>query len=105
MVTVTTYAELEAAVLRDEPQLRLESYAKQFYEKKAGDMIGGGVVGALPGLLVAGPLGAAVGAVIGAAAGNSGLTDDSSQRDIARFLMRYYRKSSTGINYIELTHR
>lgn len=105
MVTVTTYAELEAAVLRDEPQIRLEAHAKQYYEKKVGDLIGGGVVGALPGLLVAGPIGAAIGAVVGAAIGNGALNGDPSERDIAKFLARYYRKSSSGVNFIELTHR
>ena len=49
MITVSTYSELEAAVLRDETVIRLEGGAKQFYEKKTGDVIGGGVVGALPG--------------------------------------------------------
>ena len=105
MVTVTTFAELQNAVLRDEPQIRLEQPAKQYYERKVGDVIGGGVVGALPGLLVAGPIGAAVGAVVGAAVGNGALRSDASERDIAKFLVRYYRKSSSGINFIELTHR
>ena len=66
---------------------------------------GGGIIGALPGLLVAGPLGAAVGAVVGAAVGNAAKNGDPSEQDIARFLLRYYRKSSTGVTYIELTHR
>lgn len=106
MVTVTTYAELQAAVLRDEPQIRLEANAKQYYERKTGDLIGGGAIGALPGFLVGGPIGAAVGAAIGAAVGTSNLTGgDSSERDVAKFLLRYYRKSSSGVTFIELTHR
>ena len=104
MITVSTYSELEAAVLRDETVIRLEGGAKQFYEKKTGDVIGGGVIGALPGLLIAGPLGAAVGAVVGAAVSSSA-NSQVSQRDIAKFLMLYYRKSSAGVTYIELTHR
>ena len=104
MITVSTYSELEAAVLRDETVIRLEGGAKLFYEKKTGDVIGGGVVGALPGLLIAGPLGAAVGAVVGAAVSSSA-NSQVSQRDIAKFLMLYYRKSSAGVTYIELTHR
>ena len=105
MVTVNTYAELEAAVLRDEPMLRLEGAAKQYYEKKTGDTFGGGLVGAVPGLLIAGPIGAAVGAVLGASIGSSASAGNVSQKDIARFLLRYYRKSSSGVTYIELTHR
>lgn len=105
MVTVTTYAELQAAVLRDEPCIRLEAHAKQYYERKTNDLVGGGIIGALPGLLVAGPLGAAVGAVVGAAVGNAAKNGDPSEQDIARFLLRYYRKSSTGVTYLELTHR
>ncbi len=105
MVTVTTYAELAAAVLRDEPEIRLEAYAKQYYEKKAGDMIGGGLVGALPGLMVGGPIGAAVGAVVGATVGNAVTNRDRQEQDIAKFLVRYYRKRSTGITYIEIVHR
>ena len=105
MVTVTTYAELQAAVMRDEPVIRLEAHAKQYYERKSSDVFGGGVVGAVPGLLIAGPLGAAVGAVVGAAVGNAMKNGDPSEQDIAKFLLRYYRKSSSGINYIELTHR
>ena len=104
MVTVSTYSELEAAVLRDETVIRLEGGAKQFYEKKTGDAIGGGVIGALPGFLVGGPLGALVGGVVGAAV-NSSANSQTSQRDIAKFLMLYYRKSSSGVTYIELTHR
>ena len=46
MVTVTTYAELQAAVMRDEPVIRLEAHAKQYYERKSSDVLGGGVVGA-----------------------------------------------------------
>jgi hypothetical protein len=106
MVTVTTYAELQAAVLRDEPQIRLEANAKQYYERKTGDLIGGGAIGAVPGFFVGGPIGAAVGAAIGAKLGTSNLFgSDTSERDVARFLLRYYRKSSSGVTYIELTHR
>lgn len=105
MITVKTFAELQQAVMRDEPQIRLEEHAKHYYEKKVGDLLGGGLVGALPGLLVAGPIGAAVGAVVGSAVGTGGLNADSSEREIAKFLIRYYRKSSSGINFIELTHR
>ena len=105
MVTVTTYADLKAAVLRDEPQIRLEANAKQYYERKVGDLVGGGAVGALPGFLVAGPLGAAVGAVVGAAVSTASLTSDTTDNDVAKFLMRYYRRSSKGVTYIELTHR
>ena len=47
MVTVTTYAELQAAVMRDEPVIRLEAHAKQYYERKSSDVLGGGVVGAV----------------------------------------------------------
>lgn len=104
MITVSTYSELEAAVLRDETVIRLEGGAKQFYERKAGDAIGGGVIGALPGLLIAGPIGAAVGAVVGAAVSSS-LNKQVSEHDLAKFLLLYYRKSSTGVTYIELTHR
>ncbi len=105
MVTVTTYAELREAVLRDETCIHLESYAKQYYERKTADMIGGGVIGALPGLLVAGPIGAAIGAFAGAAIGNAAKNNEASEQDIIRFLIRYYRKSSSGVNFIELTHR
>ena len=104
MVTVSTYSELEAAVLRDETVIRLEGGAKQFYERKTGDALGGGLIGALPGLLVAGPLGAVVGGVVGAAVGGAS-SSQTSQRDITKFLMLYYRKSSAGVTYIELTHR
>jgi len=105
MVTVKTYKELAEAVRRDETVIRLEEGAKYFYESKVGDALGGGVIGAIPGLLVAGPLGAIAGGLIGASVTNSVTTADNSQRDIARFLLRYYRKSSTGITYIELVHR
>lgn len=105
MVTVSTYAELSAAVLRDAPMIRLEGAAKQYYEQKAGDAVGGGLFGALPGLLIAGPIGAVAGAAIGAAIGTSAASGDASQRDISKFLLRYYRKSSSGVTYIELTHR
>lgn len=105
MVTVTTYAELQAAVMRDEAVIRLEAHAKQYYERKSGDILSGGVIGALPGFLVAGPIGAAIGAVVGAKVSNSVSNGDPSEQDIAKFLLRYYRKSSSGINYIELTHR
>lgn len=105
MVTVSTYAELSAAVLRDEPMLRLEGAAKQYYEKKVGDAFGGGLVGALPGLLIAGPLGAVAGAALGASVGTSAAAGDTAQKELAKFLLRYYRKSSTGVTYIELTHR
>ena len=103
MLTVMTIEELEAAVRRDETMLHLEGEAKYFYEKKVGEAFGGGVVGALPGLLVAGPLGAVVGGVIGAAVSTS--STRTSESDLARFLIRYYRKSSSGVSYIELTHR
>ena len=105
MVTVTTYAELQSAVMRDEPCIRLEAHAKQYYERKSNDLLSGGVVGALPGFLVAGPLGAAVGAVIGAAVSNGAANSNPSEQDITRFLLRYYRKSSSGVTFIELTHR
>ena len=105
MVTVTTYPELQAAVMRDEPTIRLEAHAKQYYERKSNDLLSSGVIGALPGFLVAGPLGAAVGAVIGAKVGNAVSNTDPSEQDIARFLLRYYRKSSSGVTFIELTHR
>lgn len=104
MVTVNTYSELEAAVLRDETVIRLEGGAKQFYERKTGDALGGGLIGALPGLLLGGPIGAVVGGVVGAAVSSSA-NSQASQRDIAKFLMLYYRKSSAGVTYIELTHR
>ena len=105
MVTVSTYAELQQAVMRDEPCIRLEAHAKQYYERKVNDLLGGGVVGALPGLMVAGPLGAAVGALVGATVGNALTNRESSEQDVAKFLVRYYRKSSTGVTFIELTHR
>ena len=104
MVTVKTYAELEAAVLCDEPQIRLEENAKQYYERKVGDLVSGGVIGALPGLLVAGPLGAVIGAAAGAIIGNS-VNSGEQERDIAKFLARYYRKTTSGVTFIELQHR
>jgi hypothetical protein len=85
--------------------IRLEAHAKQYYARKSGDVLGGGEVGALPGLLIAGPVGAAIGAVVGATVGNALKNGDPSEQDVARFLLRYYRKSSSGIKYIELTHR
>ena len=45
-----------------------------------------------------------VGGVVGAAVSSSA-NSQASQRDIAKFLMLYYRKSSAGVTYIELTHR
>jgi len=42
--------------------------------------------------------------VVGAAVSSSA-NSQASQRDIAKFLMLYYRKSSAGVTYIELTHR
>ena len=105
MLTVTTYAELADAVRRDETMLRLESEAKDFYEKKTGDLLGGGLIGALPGLMLAGPVGALLGAAVGAAVSSSSGSADMSERDIARFLIRYYRKSGSGVTYIELIHR
>ena len=103
MITVSSYAELQAAILRDEPVIRLEGGAKQFYERKTGDTLGGGVLGALPGFLIAGPLGAAVGAVVGAAVGAG--SAPTTERDVAKFMMLYYRKSSCGVTYVELTHK
>ncbi|MBQ5334812.1 MAG: hypothetical protein J6Z45_02570 [Oscillospiraceae bacterium] len=105
MVTVRTCQELADAVRRDEVMLHLEGEAKYFYEKNVGDTIGGGVVGAVPGLLLGGPVGAVLGGVIGAAVSGSVNSQNGSDREIARFLMRYYRKTSTGLTFIELTHR
>ncbi len=101
MITVSTYEELAAAVRRDETTIRLEGEAKYYYEKNIGNAVGGGVIGALPGLLVFGPVGAIAGAAIGAAVG----TAQSQDKDIQRFLLLYYRRSSTGVTFIELTHR
>lgn len=105
MLTVTTVAELAEAVRRDETMLHLVGEAKYFYEKKTGEALSGGVIGALPGLLVAGPLGALVGGVVGAAVSTSNIRSSDADSELARFLIRYYRKSSTGVSYIELTHR
>lgn len=106
MVTVTTFSELADAVRRDETVLRLEGEAKTFYERRTGDTIGGGVIGAVPGLLFGGPIGAVIGAAVGAAVGASqGGTVRYSERDIQRYLLFYYRRTSTGVSYIELTHR
>ena len=96
MVTVRTYAEV---------MLHLEGEAKYFYEKNVGDTLGGGLVGAVPGLLLGGPVGAVLGGVIGAAVSGNVNRPDPYERDIARFLLRYYRKTSTGLTFIELTHR
>lgn len=101
MVTVTTFAELAEAVRRDEISIRLEGEAKYYYEKNVGNAVGGGLVGALPGLLFFGPIGAIAGAAIGAAVG----TSQSGDTDIQRFLLTYYRRSSSGVTFIELTHR
>lgn len=100
-MTVTTYEELAAAVRRDEVSIRLEGEAKYYYEKNVSNAVGGGLIGALPGLLFLGPLGAVAGAVAGAAIG----TSQSGDADIQRFLLTYYRRSSSGVTYIELTHR
>ncbi|HBI85216.1 MAG TPA: hypothetical protein DDX71_02850 [Ruminococcus sp.] len=106
MLTVSTYAELEQAVRRDETYLRLEGEAKHFYEKQTGNTIGGGIVGALPGFLVGGPVGAVIGAAVGAAIGSSDAgRSGMGQRDLQRFLLMYYRRSGSGVTYIELTHR
>lgn len=105
MITVKTYEELAEAVRRDETIIRLEEGAKYFYERKVGDAFGGGVAGAIPGLLIGGPLGAVAGGLIGASVSNSLSTQDYNERDIAHFLLRYYRKRSTGVTYIELIHR
>ena len=105
MVTVRTYTELAEAVRRDEVMLRLEAEAKYFYEQNVGDAIGGGVVGALPGLLLGGTVGAVLGGVIGATVSGNVSRPDPYQREIARFLLRYYRKTGTGITFVELTHR
>ena len=105
MTVVTTYQELADAVRRDETIIRLEGEAKYFYEKKLGDAVGGGVLGAIPGLMFGGPLGAVFGAAVGATVSHQLNASDYNQRDIARFLICYYRKSSTGVTYIELTHR
>ncbi|MBQ3939785.1 MAG: hypothetical protein II723_01620 [Oscillospiraceae bacterium] len=104
MVTVRSYSELAAAVRRDEVMLHLEGEAKYFYEKYVGDTLGGGLVGAVPGLLLGGPVGAVLGGVLGAAVSGN-VNTDYSEREIARFLLRYYRKTSTGITFVELTHR
>lgn len=103
MLTVSTYEELASAVRNDEPFLHLEGQAKYFYEKKCGETLGGGLLGAVPGLLVAGPVGALIGAGIGAVIGSS--SRQPGEQDIARFLALYYRRSSTGVTYIELSHR
>ena len=106
MVTVTTFSELADAVRSDEAVIRMEGEAKSFYEKRTNDTLGGGVVGAVPGLLLGGPIGAIVGAAVGAAIGASqGGTVRYSERDIQRFLMLYYRRTSSGVTYIEVTHR
>ena len=105
MITVKTYEELAEAVKRDETVIRLEEGAKFFYERKLGDALSGGVGGAIPGLLVGGPLGAIAGGLIGASVSSSVSTPDYSERDIARFLIRYYRKRSTGVTYSEIVHR
>ncbi|MBR5370943.1 MAG: hypothetical protein IK130_01875 [Oscillospiraceae bacterium] len=100
MVTVTTFEELAAAVRRDEVCIHLEGEAKYYYEKNVSNAIGGGLIGALPGLCLLGPLGAVAGAVIGAT-----VASQSGDADIQRFLLTYYRRSSSGVTYIELTHR
>lgn len=101
MVTVTTFQDLAAAVRRDELSIRLEGEAKYYYEKNVSDAVGGGVIGALPGLMLFGPLGAVAGALIGAAVS----TSQAGDKDIPRFLLTYYRRSSSGVTFIELTHR
>lgn len=101
MVTVTTYEELAAAVRRDEPTIRLEGEAKYYYEKNVGNALGGGALGAIPGLMVLGPIGAIAGAAVGAAIG----TAQGRDKDIQRFLLIYYRCNSKGVTFIELSHR
>ena len=104
MLTVSTYEELASAVRNDEPFLHLEGQAKYFYEKKCGETLGGGLLGVLPGMVLLGGIpGAVIGAGIGALIASS--SRQPGEQDIARFLALYYRRSSTGVTYIELSHR
>ena len=105
MIVVTTFEELAAAVRRDEAVIHLEGAAKDYYEKRVSNAVGGVLVGAVPGFLFGGPVGAIAGAAIGAAVTGTLSERPAFEREIAGFLLRFYRRTSSGVTYIELTHR
>lgn len=124
MYKVSTLSELNSAVNRDEPEIKIVGDALTEYRNFSPENIAGGAAGAgiaagaplaVGGAIAAGPIGLVaglgVGAIAGAIAGHSEKKSKDKELskkscdDLRWKISNYYRKTGFGNSYVILKHK